>query len=94
MATNTILSADVTAATSSDVVIAAGASLDVYLTLAAGVEEVPRTVEILVQKKTGSDYVTMFNLNMYLPGAKISGAGTYRFKRGLADYAVGVNSET
>jgi hypothetical protein len=94
MATNTLLAADTTASTSSDVTIAAGSSLDVYLVLSAGMEEIPRTAEILVQKKNGSDYVTQFNLNMFLPSAKISGAGTYRFKRGVNDFAIGVNSET
>ncbi len=94
MATNTLLSADVTAATSSDFTVAVGGALDVYLTLAAGQETPHPTAEILVQKKTGSDYLTVFRLNRNMPAAKIEGAGTYRAKRGLSDAAVGVNSET
>lgn len=94
MATNTLLSAGTTEATSADFTVAVGGSLDVYLTLAAGVETVPLTAEILIQKKTGSDYITVFRLNRSMPAAKISGAGTYRAKRGLSDSAVGANSET
>ena len=94
MATNTVLAAGTTATTSSDVTIAVGGELDVYLTAATGVENLPATASILVQKKSGSDYVTMFTLSKSVPSAKLKGAGSWRFKRGLQDASVGVDSET
>lgn len=94
MATNTIIAADVTAFTSADVTIAVAGELDVYLTAAASKEEIPATAAILIQKKSGSNYVTMLTLSKATPSMKLKGAGTWRFKRAVQDIAVGVDSET
>lgn len=94
MATNTLLAADVTAVNSADVVIAALGELDVYLTAATGRENIPPTAAILVQKKSGANYVTMLVLSKAMPSAKLKAAGTWRFKRDVQDAAVGVESET
>lgn len=89
----TVLAAGTTATTSSDIVIAAGGELDLYLTTTAGSENIPDTAVVLIQKKSGSDYVTMFKLSKAYPSSKLKGVGTWRVKRGLQDLAVGVDSE-
>lgn len=94
MATNTLLAVASTAATSSDFTVAVGGTLSVFLDYGVGVEQCPATAEILIQKKSGSDYHTMFRLNRATPAAVIEGAGTYRAKRGVQDVAVGLDSET
>jgi hypothetical protein len=94
MATNVLLSVAATANESADFTVAVGSTLSVFLDYGTGVEQCPRTAEILIQKKSGSDYHTMFRLNAALPAAVIEGAGTYRAKRGVQDVAVGLDSET
>jgi hypothetical protein len=94
MATNTLLAAATTANESADFTVAVGGTLSLYLNYGAGIEECPPTAEILIQKKSGADYDTMFRLNRAMPSCVLSGAGTYRAKRGLQDRAIGVDSET
>lgn len=88
----TVLAAGTTATTSSDFVIAAAGELDLYLTT-TGAENIPDTAVVLIQKKSGSDYVTMFKLSKAYPSAKLKGVGTWRAKRDLQDFDVGVDSE-
>ena len=94
MATNTLLTVAATANESADFTITVGSTLSVFLNYGTGVEQCPATAEVLIQKKTGSDYQTMFRLNRALPGVVIEAAGTYRAKRGVQDVAVGLDSET
>jgi hypothetical protein len=94
MATNTLIAAATTANNSADVTIAAAGELDVYLTSAAGREDIPATAAVLVQKKSGANYVTMLVLSKAMPSAKLKAAGVWRFKRDVQDAAVGVESET
>lgn len=94
MTTNVLLSVAATANESADFTIPVGGTLSVYLDYGVGVEVCPPTAEILIQKKSGSDYHTMFRLNAANPAAVIEGAGTYRAKRGVQDRAVGLDSET
>lgn len=93
MPTNTILAAATTDA-SQEFTVAAGGALDLYLTADTGTEQIPQTAEILIQKKSGSNYVTHFRLNREQPSVKLSGAGTWRAKRKPQDAAVGLDSET
>lgn len=94
MATNTLIAVGATAANSSDFTVAVGAELDLYLTTASGVEAIPATAVVLVQKKSGSNYTTMFTLTKANPSAKLKGAGTWRGKRGDSDTSYGLDSET
>lgn len=94
MPTNTLLSADVTADNSADFTVAVNGELDLYLTAATGVESLPVTAEILIQKKSGSNYVTHLRLNANNPSCKLKGAGTWRAKRGAQNVAIGLDSET
>lgn len=94
MATNTLLTVATTAADSADFTVAVGGTLSVFLDYGVGIEQCPRTAEVLIQKKSGSDYHTMFRLNRAQPGVVIEAAGTYRAKRGVQDVAVGLDSET
>lgn len=94
MPTNTLLSVAATADVSADFIVSVGSTLSVYLDYGVGVETCPPTAEILIQKKAGSDYHTMFRLNAANPAVVIEGAGTYRAKRGVQDRAVGLDSET
>lgn len=94
MPTNVLLSVAATANESADFTVAPGSTLSVYLDYGVGKEICPPTAEVLIQKKSGSDYHTMFRLNAALPAAVIEGAGTYRAKRGVQDVAVGLDSET
>jgi len=95
MATNTILAADVTAA-EQEFTVPAGGLLDLYLTAADGVEEIPQTAELLIQKKSGTRFVTHFRLNRNLSGIRLNGGGPWKAKRRAQDAnaAVGLDSET
>ena len=94
MATNTLLAAGTTATESADFTVAVGGTLSLFLNYGTGIENCPATAEFLIQKKTGSDYQTMFRMNKNLPAVVLEGAGTYRAKRGLQDSAIGLDSET
>lgn len=97
MATVTILAAATTAGEQT-AVVAAGTKKSFFLTCAAGVEEIPKTAVINVQRMSGSNYVTHARMT-YEPGKSgiIVEATTsdvnLKFKRGLQDAAIGVDQE-
>lgn len=94
MAQNTILAAGTTAATSTDVVVAAGAtvSIGIFTSDAAGI---PGNHSVTVFMDTPSQDVPLFQLNGKEPVKAVSGPGTFRAKRGLGlTTSIGVFTET
>ncbi len=94
MGTNTILAAGTSEATASIGTLAAGATLDIYLSLGSGVEEIPTGCTLMIQKLEGANYVTYFRMTSALPAVKLEGAGVWRVKRTLSNSSVGLISET
>ena len=93
MAQTTVLAAGTTAATSSDIVVAAGASVTVGL-FTADAGGIPGNTSAQVYIDTpGSDRI-IETLSGNRPTAVISGPGTFRVKRGVAVVSVGVFTET
>lgn len=93
MAQTTILAAGSTAATSSDVPVAAGSVASIGIFSAAGI---PRGVELAVMMDTPSLDAQIGKLTAEDPAIVLSGPGTFRVVRSaLADsVSVGVYSET
>lgn len=94
MAQNTVLAVGVTAATSTDVVVAAGAtvSIGIFTDSASGL---PGNHSVTVFMDTPSQDIPMFQLNGKEPVKSISSPGTYRARRGLGlTTNVGVFTET
>lgn len=94
MATSEILASGVTAANSSDVTVASGASASVLLKDAAG-PQVPNDVVLNVQyKSAGGEYFNLAILDYRTPMLVLAGPGTYRVARPACSTAIGVDSAT
>lgn len=76
-----IMAVGTTAATSADVVVAAGTPLTVSLKDAAG-PAIDQNAKVELQlKDDAGQYFTVDSLTPATPGLVIAGAGTYRFSR-------------
>lgn len=91
MAQSTILAAGMTAATSTDVILAAGATAAIGA-FAAGA--LPKLLRLLVMMDTPDGDVQVGVLTDEDPVAMLTGPGTYRVLRPAQVSAVGVFSET
>lgn len=91
MAQNTILAAGTTAATSTDVVVAAGAVVTVGIFSAV---EIPDSVRVSVRQDTpsGDNFVT--HLTGRTLSVVLSGPGTFRVYRPVTTVSLGVFTET
>lgn len=88
MTQSTILTAGVTQATSTDVVVAQGATATVGIFSATSV---PFGVELKIQQDTPGTDNTIFSLNYYNRTTVLTGPGTFRVKRtAYTGNAVGV----
>lgn len=76
-----ILAVGTTATDSSDVVVAAGATLTVCLKDASGAHVEPGAEVRISLKDDGGQYFQVDSLTGSRPALVIGGAGTYRFKR-------------
>lgn len=80
-----ILAIGTSAANSSDVVVAAGASLTVCLKDAAG-PDLGRSVQVdILLKDDAGQYFPVDSLNIKRPALMLVAAGTYRFSRVAGD---------
>lgn len=93
MAQNTVLAAGTTAATSTDIVVAAGASVTVGLFVATGDFAVSGPVAEVLGDTPGAD-IRVALLSMDRPVTVISGPGTFRVKRLATSQAIGIYTET
>lgn len=93
MAQATVLAAGTTAATSTDIVVAAGASVTVGLFVATGSIAVAGPVGEVLADTPGADNVVAI-LSIDRPTAVISGPGTFRVRRLATSQAIGVYTET
>lgn len=91
MAQTTILAAGTSAATSTDILVAAGASVTVGLFSAAAIPPEVR-LQILIDTPSADDVVGV--LTGAEPVMVLSGPGTYRVSRPLIGVSVGVFTET
>jgi hypothetical protein len=91
MAQATILAAGTTAATSTDVAVAAGANATVGIFVASG--DIPHSVQLGIWADTPGGDVLIDTLNALKPAKVITGPGTFRVVRGVTEASVGVFSE-
>lgn len=92
MAQSTILAAATAAGTSSDVVVAAGASVTIGLFVASGGLP-PQDFALVYQDTPGGDN-PLCELTGTKPTTVLSGPGTFRVVKGATSVAVGVFTET
>lgn len=93
MAQTTVLAAGTTAATSTDIVVAAGASVTVGLFVATGGIAVSGPVGEVWADTPGAD-IPVATLSVDKPATVISGPGTFRVKRLATSQAIGVYTES
>ena len=92
MTQSTILAAGTAAATSSDVVIAAGAVVTVGIFASSGA--IPDGVVCsILQDTPGADVLLHDRLDANQPSAQITGPGTFRIARPVTSVAIGAFSE-
>lgn len=93
MAQTTILAAGTTAATSTDVAVAAGASVTVGI-FTASASGIPGNTGVTVYIDTPGNDVVAAELTGNKPTAVISGPGTFRAVRGVVGTSLGVYTES
>ena len=93
MAQTTILAAGTTAATSTDVVVAAGGSVTIGLFVATGVFNISGSIATIFIDSPGAD-VPVASLSTDSPTTVIAGPGTFRVVRSAVSQAIGIYSET
>lgn len=93
MAQNTILAAGTTAATSTDVVVAAGGAVTIGLFVASGDFSVSGPIVQVMADTPGAD-VVVATLSPACPTAVIAGPGTFRAKRMAVPQSIGIYTET
>jgi hypothetical protein len=92
MTQSTILAAGTTAATSSDVVIAAGAVVTVGIFASSGA--IPDGVVCsILQDTPGADVLLHDRLDANNPSTQITGPGTFRIARPVTSVSIGAFSE-
>lgn len=97
MAQNTVLAAGLTDASSSDIVVAAGAAVTAGLFVASG--ELPANVSMAVMLDSPGADITVANLTTTAPAIVLAGPGTFRIVRTVsrllgATTGVGAFTET
>jgi hypothetical protein len=93
MAQNTILAAGTTAATSTDVVVAAGSTVTIGIFVSSGDFSVSGPIVQVMADTPGAD-VSVATLSPQSPTAVIAGPGTFRAKRMAVSQSIGVYTET
>lgn len=93
MAQTTILAAGTTAATSTDVVVAAGATVTIGIFTAAA-SGIPGNEGVKVYIDTPGNDQLEVRLSGSKPTRVISGPGTFRAKRGVTTTSIGVFTES
>jgi len=92
MAQNTILAAATTAATSSDVTVAAGSSVNIGI-FASGADVPASNCAALYMDTPGGD-LAIHRFNQTYPVVCVTGPGTFRVRRPEGSVAIGAFSET
>lgn len=92
MAQNTVLAAGTTAATSSDIVVAAGSQVTVGIFTAAAAG-IGGNESVSVYMDTPGNDTLLFQLSGNDPARVITGPGTYRAVRGVVATSFGVFTE-
>ena len=93
MTQTTILASGTTAATSTDVVLAAGATANIGIFAATGTPPQSGPVAMLCMDTPGGD-LDILPLSAERPATSVSGPGTFRVKRSPVTAAIGAFSET
>jgi hypothetical protein len=88
-----ILAVGSTAASSSDIVVAAGTPTTFFLTTADG-SRAPDDVNVVIEMRSAAaQYMPVAGLNRNVPAVVIDGPGTYRVRRQVSNGAVGVDQD-
>lgn len=93
MTQSTILAAGTTAATSSDVIVAAGAVVTVGIFASSGAIPDGVTCSIFIDTP-GADALLHERLDANQPSVQLTGPGTFRVCRPVTSTSIGVFSET
>ena len=98
MPTLEILPIATTSADSADITVTAGTKKSFFLKAGSGVTELPKTANVLVMRKAGTDYVTVFRMTPAVGQSAFIFEATnsdtlLRFRRGVQDAAIGVDQE-
>lgn len=93
MTQTTILASGTTAATSTDVVLAAGAVANIGIFATSGTPPQSGNVAMVCMDTPGGD-LDIMGLGADCPVTAVSGPGTFRVKRAAVSSAIGAFSET